>query len=64
MPDNTVQTQKTLNERLLDMYYPNRNQISLFSSENLSEEQYIKEAYKKQNIKIGYYIEELNKRIG
>lgn len=63
MPDNTIQTQDVINKRLLDMYYPNRNQISLFSSENLSKEQYINEAYKKQNKRIGYHIEELNKKI-
>lgn len=63
MPDNTIQTQDVINERLLDMYYPNRNQISLFSSENLSKEQYINEAYKKQNKRIGYHVEELNKKI-
>ena len=63
MPDNTIQTQDTINERLLDIYYPNRNQISLFSSENLSIEEYIDKSYKKQNKKIGYYMEELNKKI-
>ena len=41
MPDNTIKTQQDINERLLDMYYPNRNQLSLFVSENLSEEQYL-----------------------
>ena len=45
MPDNTIQTQQDINERLLDMYYPNRNQLSLFVSENLSAEQYLLEAY-------------------
>jgi uncharacterized protein (DUF488 family) len=59
MPDNTIQTQQDINERLLDMYYPDRNQFSLFESENLSEEQYLVEAYKKQNEKIGYHPEEI-----
>ena len=58
LPDNTIQTQQEVNKRLLDMYYPMRNQLSLFESENLTDEQYIAEAYKKQNEKIGYYIEE------
>ena len=57
MPDNTVQTQQDINKRLLDMYYPERNQLSLFESENLSAEQYLVEAYKKQNQKIGYHLE-------
>ena len=64
MPDNTIQTQQDINERLLDMYYPNRNQLSLFVSENLSAEQYLLEAYKKQNEKIGYYPEEVQIGVG
>lgn len=54
MSDNTIQTQQDINKRLLDMYYPDRNQLSLFESDNLSEEQYLVQAYKKQNEKIGY----------
>ena len=64
MPDNTIQTQQDINERLLDMYYPNRNQLSLFVSENLSAEQYLLEAYKKQNEKIGYHPEEVQIGVG
>lgn len=64
MPDNTIQTQQDINERLLDMYYPNRNQLSLFVSENLSTEQYLLEAYKKQNEKIGYHPEEIQIGVG
>lgn len=64
MPDNTIQTQQDINERLLDMYYPNRNQFSLFASENLSTEQYLLEAYKKQNEKIGYHPEEVQIGVG
>ena len=60
MPDNTIQTQQDINERLLGMYYPDRNQISLFSTENLSTEQYLIKAYKKQNKKIGYHLENIN----
>ena len=54
MPDNTIQTQQDINKRLLNIYYPDRNQISLFESENMSEKQYLVQAYKKQNEKIGY----------
>ena len=46
------------------MYYPNRNQLSLFVSENLSAEQYLLEAYKKQNEKIGYHPEEVQIGVG
>ena len=64
MPDNTVQTQQNIDERLLDMYYPDRNQLSLFVTENLSAEQYLTEAYKKQNEKIGYHLEEAKMGVG
>lgn len=62
MPDNSIQTQQEVNRRLLDMYYPTRNQLSLFETNNLTEEQYLVEAYKKQNEKIGYYLE--GKKLG
>ncbi len=64
MPDNTIQTQKDLNDRLLDMYYADRNQLSLFASENLSDEQCLIEAYRKQNEKIGYHIENVQVGVG
>ena len=64
MPDNTVQTQDDLNNRLLDMYYADRNQLSLFSSDNMSEEQCLIEAYRKQNEKIGYHIENVQVGVG
>ena len=64
MPDNTVQTQEDINDRLLDMYYSDRNQLSLFTTENLSDEQYLSEAYKKQNEKIGYHLENIKMGVG
>lgn len=57
MPDNMVQTQVDLDKRLLNMYYPEREQLSLFSMDNLEEEEYLQLAYKKQNEKIGYSLE-------
>lgn len=59
MPDNSIQTQEKINARLLELYYPNRNQLSIFQTENLTKEQYLIEAYKKQNEKIGFYLKEL-----
>lgn len=64
MPDSTIQTQEDINERLLDMYYPDRNQLSLFATENLSAKQYLIRAYRKQNEKIGYHIENIKAGIG
>ena len=40
----------------MDKYFPNRAQIKLFD-ENLSTQEYICEAYRKQNAVIGYSIE-------
>ena len=45
-----------MEERLLNKFFPDRNQFNLFS-ETLSTQEYIEEAYKKQNADIGYTIE-------
>jgi Uncharacterized conserved protein len=64
MADSSIQTQRELNERLLNMYYPDRKQFSIFDVDNLSEEEHLLLAYKKQNEKIGYFVEnELKKSI-
>ena len=54
-----VQNGKLINQidiekRLLEKYYPDRNQMSIFEEENLSVEEYINNAYIQQNKKIGY----------
>ncbi len=49
--DKTLQSHAVLNKRLLDLYYPDRNQISLFLEDNKSEEEYLQEAYERQNEK-------------
>ncbi|MCM1307362.1 MAG: DUF488 domain-containing protein [Butyrivibrio sp.] len=54
MSDGTLQSHADLNKRLLDMYFPNRNQISLFTEDNLSEDECLTLAYQYQNKKIGY----------
>lgn len=56
LPNGKTTTQADVEERLLNKFFPDRNQINLFS-ENLSTEEYIEEAYKKQNAIIGYTIE-------
>ena len=50
------ETQEDIEKRLLDYYFPNRNQLSLF--ETRSEEEFLGEAYRKRNAEIGYHIEE------
>lgn len=50
--DGSFQTQEDIENRLLNLYFPERRQLGLF--ENKSEDEYIKEAYQKQNEKIGY----------
>ena len=50
-------TQKDVEKRLLEMYFPNRNQITLFS-EILDEDESLIQAYRKRNAEIGYSIEE------
>ena len=52
MPDESIQTQEELEERLLNIYYPNSCQLNLF--ETKSHDEYINDAYAKQNAKIGY----------
>ncbi|MGX8797853.1 DUF488 domain-containing protein [Fusibacter sp. JL298sf-3] len=49
-------SQEGIDIMLLDMYFPRRNEISLFDSENLPDEELLKEAYKKRNKDIGYSI--------
>ncbi len=57
LPNKCKVTQEDIEARLLKKYFPDRNQITLFS-ESLSEEEYINQAYKKRNAEIGYSIEE------
>lgn len=63
LANNTLQNHNELNSRLVEMYFPDRNQISLFDDQNLSEEECLIEAYKKQNEKIGYNATEDELRI-
>ena len=54
LSDGTLLSQHGLNQQLLDMYFPDRGQMSLFAEDNKTEEEYLIEAYRKQNEKIGY----------
>ena len=55
---NQFVTQKEIEARLMNEYYPNRNQLSLFSEDNLSNEECLLCAYRKRNKDIGFKIEE------
>lgn len=58
LPDNSLESQEELNEQLMDIYFPDRYQVSLFSEKNKSDEKCLQEAYKLQNRKIGYHLQE------
>lgn len=62
LPNGGILTQKQLNEQLLQQYFPDRGQLSLFTcGREISEQEYLMEAYKKRNREIGYYIDETKK---
>ena len=52
MSDGMLQSQQTLENRLLNQYFPDRNQQNLFSQN--CDQDYLNEAYRKQNAKIGF----------
>lgn len=53
MPGGLSETQSELEERLVDKFFPTRNQISLFG-DRTSDDQYLESAYRRQNTEIGY----------
>ena len=57
MPGNQTKTQKQIEQELLNKYFPNRGQMTLFTSSVMSDEECLVEAYKIQNKKIGYKLE-------
>lgn len=59
LADGSLQNQAELDERLLNMYFPDREQMSIFASDNdMTGEEMLKIAYKKRNAQIGYHLEE------
>lgn len=50
--------QTDIDKRLLDKYFPNRNQLSLFDEDNLTDEQALAKAYKLRNEEIGFKLED------
>lgn len=58
LPNGTYQTQQELDERLLDKYFPNRTQLSIFNYDKvINDEENIKLAYREQNKEIGYHLQ-------
>ena len=60
LPNDLKITQKEIETRLLETYFPNRNQVTFFA-ESLNEDECLIQAYRKRNSEIGYSIEEENK---
>lgn len=56
LPNGETTTQLKIEERLLDKFFPERAQLNMFE-ENLSLQEYLDAAYKKQNAGIGYMLE-------
>ena len=57
LANGSTTTQKEINTRLLEKYYPDRDQMTLFDAPQ-DEKTLLREAYKKQNAEIGYRLEE------
>ena len=55
MPDETTQTQSDIDLRLLEIYFKNREQLSLFNNNNDSD--LIEKAYAMKNAEIGYSLQ-------
>lgn len=58
LPNNSIINQNQIEQRLLNTYYKNRNQITFetLMSNNLTEQEMIEASYKKRNKEIGYQI--------
>lgn len=59
--DGSLLSQGELNQMLLDRYFPNRNQMTIFQCigevQAMDDSDNLKEAYRKRNSEIGYHIE-------
>lgn len=57
LPHGKILTQEEINTQLLDLYFPERAQLTMFG-ESTNETELLNRAYEKQNAVIGYHIEE------
>ncbi|MEG6522759.1 DUF488 domain-containing protein [Desulfotomaculum sp. 1211_IL3151] len=55
--DGSYESQESMEKRLVERYFPNRNQLTLFS-ESISWQQMVKRSYDLRNSEIGYRIDE------
>lgn len=55
LENGDLENHEQLNLELLDLYFPDRNQISFF--DNRSADEYLEDAYRLRNKEIGYHIE-------
>lgn len=58
IPNDITLTQKDIDDELLEKYFPNRDQCTMFD-EAFTEEEYIKKAYVLRNDEIGFKLEDL-----
>lgn len=58
-PNGESLTQKDIEAELVDTYFPNRAQTSMFAEDNLSDAEYIRQAYIRRNDEIGFKLEDL-----
>lgn len=56
LADGQIESHASIDEMLLDKYFPDRFQISLFEEE-ISDEERLRRAYQKRNKDIGYHIQ-------
>ncbi len=59
MPNGETRTQCDVELELLEHYFPNRDQESLFVEDNKTDKDYIAEAYRLRNDQIGFRLEDL-----
>jgi uncharacterized protein (DUF488 family) len=64
LSDGTVESQENLEERLLDLYFPDRFQLNLFEEQPLDKRELINRAYKLRNKDIGYSLANENEEKG
>ena len=57
LPDGRTMTQEDLNEQLIELYFPNRDQMSLFGDAQ-DRDSLLEAAYRKRNAEIGYRLED------
>ena len=58
-PGGITLSQHDIDNELLEKYFPDRAQASLFDEDNKSEQEYIDLAYKMRNDEIGFKLEDL-----